>query len=86
MTEQEKAEKIAEKVKLQNKAIKDRKESEIKSGFLNPFGEQTTYKEFLSEVKKSKKSVAEYCKDKITDEQLAWLEKDLALVTDNKED
>lgn len=85
MTEEEKLKKIAERADAQKKAIKERKETEIKAGFLNPFGEQTSYKEFLAEVKKSKLSVEEYCKDKLTDEQNAFLKKELALLTNKEE-
>ena len=44
-----------------------------KSGFLNPFELGVTYTDFLESVKKSKKTIAEYCKDKITADELAWL-------------
>lgn len=80
MTEDEKAKLIEEAVKAHKDAIKARKADEIKAGFLNPFGIETTYVEFLEEVKKSKMSVAEYCKDKITKDQLEWLEKELSII------
>ena len=86
MTEEEKAVKIAELVEAHKTAIKERKAQEIKDGFLNPFGEETTYSEFTKEVVKSKGTIAEYCKGKLTEDQLAWLEKDLAIFkTKNKE-
>ena len=86
MTEEEKAAKIAEAVKAHKEAIKARKEAEIKDGFLDPFGEETTYKEFLAEVKKSKGSIAEYCKKHLSADQIAWLEKDIEIFNQlNKE-
>ncbi len=86
MTEEEKAVKIAEAVATHKEAIKERKAQEIKDGFLNPFGEETTYSEFLKEISKAKETVAGYCKGKLTEDQLAWLEKDLAIFkSKNKE-
>lgn len=61
------------------KAIEDRKKEEIKKGFLNPLGEGTNYKEFLKEVEASKKEVGEYCKGKLTEEEISWLEKDIEI-------
>lgn len=43
--------------------------------FVNPFSEGVTYEKFLKAV--GSKSVAEYCKGKITPEELEWLENDL---------
>jgi hypothetical protein len=83
MTDVEKAEKLAEITKEAAKVIKDRKAAEIKAGFLNPFGEKTTYPEFLEDVKKSKVSVAEYCEGKISAEELAWLELELEHYNNN---
>jgi hypothetical protein len=77
MTEEEKQLKIDELVEAHKAAIQERKDEEIKAGFLNPFGEETTYVEFLAEVKKSNKSVSDYCKKNLTSDQIEWLEKDL---------
>ena len=86
MTEDEKVAKIAEAVDLHKAAIKERKAQEIKDGFLDPFGQETTYVEFLKEIAKSKGTIAEYCKGKVSEDQLAWLEKDIAIFkTKNKE-
>jgi len=60
--------------------IAERKAKEIKDGFLNPFGEQTSYAEFQKAVKESKVSVAEYCKGKIEGPQLEWLENELSII------
>jgi len=60
--------------------IAERKAKEIKDGFLNPFGEQTSYAEFQKAVKESKVSVAEYCKGKIEGSQLEWLENELSII------
>ena len=46
-----------------------------KSDFINPFNEGVNYITFLEAV--GKKTVEEYCKGKLTDEQLEWLVNDL---------
>ena len=48
-----------------------------KTEFLNPFTQGVTYKEFLEEVEKSKKTIAEYCKGNLEQDQIDWLENDL---------
>lgn len=80
MTDQEREEKQKEAIKKAEKAISDRKAKEIKDGFLNPFGDKTTYEEFLKAVKDAKSTVAEYCKGKISEEQLEWLETELSII------
>ena len=60
--------------------IEARKEAEVKAGFLNPYGEGTSYKEFLAAVKTSKVSVKEYCKDKLTDEEIEFLLHELSIL------
>lgn len=56
-------------------------EKEVKeSKFLNPFKTGVSYKEFTDEVKKAKKSVAEYCKGKLTAEEIEWIEKELSIL------
>ena len=77
MSEEERSEAILKAIKEKNAEIKERKAAEIKAGFLNPFGEKTSYAEFLEQV--GKKTVAEYCKDKITADELAWLEVELSI-------
>ena len=54
----------------------EKEEKEIK--FLNPFEVGVTYAEFQKAL--GKKSVAEYCKGKLSDEQIAFLEKELELL------
>lgn len=83
MTEEERQKKQDEAIKAAAKVISDRKAEEIKAGFLNPFGEKTTYEEFLKQVEKSKLSVAEYCKGKIEGEDLIWLEKEIETYKNN---
>lgn len=61
-------------IEKRDKSDKARKEAEIKAGFLNPIGDRTTLAEFLEQVEKSKKSVSEYCKDKLTKEEISSLE------------
>lgn len=80
MTEQERIEKQAELIKAKKAEIKERIASEIKDGYLNPFGEGVSYNTFLKAVKESKKSVADYCKGKLTDAELAWLENELSIL------
>ncbi len=77
MTDQERAEAIELAIKERKETIAARKAQEIKDGYLNPFGECTTYPEFLEQV--GKKTIAEYCKGKVTDEELSWLEADIKL-------
>jgi hypothetical protein len=51
-------------------------EKEVK--FLNPFDEGVTYAEFQKAL--GKKSVSEYCKGKLSDEQIAFLETELSIL------
>ena len=60
--------------------IAERKKAEIKAGFLNPFGEKTTYTEFQEAIKTSKLSLEEYCKGKLSQDQIDWLEKELSII------
>ncbi len=46
--------------------------------FLNPFDAGVTYAEFQKAL--GKKSVAEYCKGKLSDEQIVFLETELSLL------
>ena len=54
----------------------EKEEKEIK--FLNPFEVGVTYAEFQEAL--GKKSVAEYCKGKLSDEQIAFLETELSIL------
>lgn len=45
--------------------------------FLNPFNKGVSYMTFLSAVKESKKTVAEYCKGNLDNEQIEWLENEI---------
>ena len=60
--------------------IAERKKAEIKAGFLNPFGEQTSYDEFQEAVKASKLSIDEYCKGKIGEDELNFIKKELSII------
>ena len=74
---------MAEETKKEEKAIDliaERKKAEIKAGFLNPFGEKTTYTEFQEAIKTSKLSLEEYCKGKLSQDQIDWLEKELSII------
>ena len=46
--------------------------------FLNPFDAGVTYVEFKKAL--GKKTVAEYCKGKLSDEQIAFLETELSIL------
>ena len=52
--------------------------TEKKGKFLNPFDKGVTYAEFQKAL--GKKSVAEYCKEKLSDEQIAFLEIELSIL------
>ena len=71
---------IQEQITARLEEIAARKVSEINEGFLNPYGVGTSYKEFLATVKVSKVSVEEYCKDKLTADQLTFLVKELSIL------
>ena len=49
--------------------------------FVNPFDVGISYKDFLEAVKVSKKTVKEYLKGELTDEQIEFIEKELKLIT-----
>jgi hypothetical protein len=51
-------------------------EKEVK--FLNPFDEGVTYAEFQKAL--GKKSVSEYCKGKLTEDEIKWLENELSIL------
>ena len=46
--------------------------------FLNPFEVGVTYAEFQKAL--GKKTVADYCKGKLSDEQIAFLENELSIL------
>ncbi len=48
------------------------------SKFLNPFDVGVTYAEFKKAL--GKKTVADYCKGKLSDEQIAFLETELSIL------
>ena len=54
----------------------EKEEKEIK--FLNPFEVGVTYAEFQKAL--GKKSVAEYCKGKLSQDQIDWLENELSIL------
>ena len=49
-----------------------------KEKFLNPFEVDVTYAEFQKAL--GKKSVAEYCKGKLSSDQIDWIEKELSII------
>ena len=54
----------------------EKEEKEIK--FLNPFDKGVTYVEFKKAL--GKKSIAEYCKGKLSQDQIDWLENELSII------
>lgn len=46
--------------------------------FLNPFTEGVSYVQFIEAM--GKQTVAEYCKDKLTKEEIVWLETELSIL------
>ena len=46
--------------------------------FINPFDVGVSYADFQKVL--GKKSVADYCKGKLTNEQIAWLEQELSIL------
>lgn len=80
--EEQRHEALTAEIAAKKKSIKERKEAEIKAGFLNPLGEGTSYEEFIKAYTDAKKSIADYCKgqagfDKAT---IAWLESEINLI------
>lgn len=53
-------------------------EIKVKDNFLNPFDEGVTYVEFQKAL--GKKSIAEYCKGKLSKDQIDWLEKEISII------
>jgi hypothetical protein len=51
---------------------------EKEAKFLNPFDAGVTYSEFQKAL--GKKSVAEYCKGKLTEDEIKWLENELSIL------
>ena len=70
----------SEVIAERNAEIAERKVAEIKAGFLNPYGIETSYVEFLAAVKTAKVTVEEYCKDKLTSDEIAWLLNELLTI------
>ena len=75
-----KEELIQEEITARLEEIAARKEAELKAGFLNPYGVGTSYKEFKAAVKAAKVSVEEYCKDKLTEQEIAYVVKELSIL------
>ena len=76
-----KEELIQEQITARLEEIAARKEDELKAGFLDPFGVGTSYKEFKAALKKANNAtVKEYCKGKLTEDQLVFLEKELSIL------
>jgi hypothetical protein len=71
------------KIKTPKELLKEqeaRNAKEIKSGFLNPFSEGVTYEAFEDARKATKKGISEYCKGKISEDQIEWLVKELKIL------
>lgn len=78
--EEQRHEALTAEIAKKKKEIKERKETELKDGFLNPLGEGTSYAEFQKAVADSKKSIAEYCKGKLEKATIAWIENEINLI------
>jgi hypothetical protein len=50
----------------------------VSNDFVNPFEVGVNYNDFLKAV--GKKNISSYCKDKLTKEQIQWLENDIKLI------
>lgn len=57
------------------KKLNDEIAKDIKAGFLSPFKKGVNYDIFIKAV--GKKTVSEYCKGNLTEEQIVWLENDI---------
>jgi hypothetical protein len=76
-----KEEVIQEAITARNEEIAARKEAELKAGFLNPYGLGTSYKEFKAALKAAKNAtVKEYCELHLTEDEIAFLEKELLIL------
>ena len=78
--EEQRHEALTAEIAKKKKEIKERKEAELKEGFLNPLGEGTSYEEFQKAVADSKKSIAEYCKGKLDKVTIEWIEGEINLI------
>ena len=56
----------------------DFKKNKVTAKFLNPFDKGVTYDDFKKAI--GNKSIADYCKGKLTKEQIQWLENDIKLI------
>lgn len=53
-----------------------------KEEFLNPFATGVSYADFLKAV--GTQTIALYCKGKLTDEEIAFIEKEISLIKKDK--
>jgi hypothetical protein len=60
--------------------IAERKEAELEDGFLNPYGFGTSYEEFLAAVTAAEVTVVEYCEMHLTEDEIAFIEKELSIL------
>jgi hypothetical protein len=60
--------------------IAARKAAELDAGFLNPYGLKTSYVEFLAAVKAAEVTVVEYCEMHLTEDEIAFIEKELLIL------
>ena len=52
--------------------------------FKNPFEKGVTYLDFIEELEKSKKTLSEYCKDKLTKDEIEYLKIEIEIFKNNK--
>ena len=60
--------------------IAERKAAELENGFLNPFGECTSYVEFLAAVTAAEVTVTQYCEMHLTEDEIAFIENELSIL------
>jgi len=65
---------------LEISPIEARKAAELEDGFLNPFGLGTSYVEFLAAVTAAEVTVVEYCEMHLTEDEIAFIEKELSIL------
>ena len=71
---------IQENITKIKEEIAARKVAELKAGFLNPYGVGTSYKEFKDALKAAKATVKEYCELYLSEDEIAFIEKELSIL------
>jgi hypothetical protein len=77
------AEKAANKPEEKTPEDKSPEKPKAKDGFLNPFTAGVTYDDFVKAIP-SGKTVAEYCKGKLTEDEINWISEEVENFKKNK--